>query len=96
MSDLENFLKPTGDLARLFSAHDKVERWSAERENATARLELARREENSAFLLSQHEPVATLGMDREGLRVLLAFLYHGDKARLNREIAALQPPTDKA
>jgi hypothetical protein len=94
MSDLENFLKPTGDLGRLFSAHDKVERWTAERENATARLELARRDENAAFILSQHEPVATLGMDREALRVLLDFLYHGDKARLNRAVSALQTPKE--
>lgn len=77
------------DLADLFAATDRIARWTAERENATARLELARAAEARAYLLSQHEPVASLGIDRNVLRVLLAFTAHHDKARLAREVAAL-------
>lgn len=73
------------DLGRLFSAHEQVKRWTAERENASARLELAQIRERSAHLLSQHEPVASLGLDREALRVALNFLAHGDLHRLGRE-----------
>lgn len=76
------------DLGRMFSANEQVARWRAERENATARLELAQASEARAFLLSQYEPVNRLGIDREALRVLLAFTAHHDKARLDREVTA--------
>jgi hypothetical protein len=79
------------DLGRLFDSQSEVRRWSAERENATARLELARTSEARAYLLSQHEPVASLGLKREQLRVLLAFTAHHDKARLHRELKELAP-----
>lgn len=77
------------DLAALFEAQSHVRRWQAECENAAARLELARRQEAAAVLLSQHEPVARLGIDRERLRVLLSFLVHTNKERLDREINRL-------
>ena len=80
------------DLAKLFAAQGEVRRWQAERENATARLQMARADEARAFLLSQHEPVASLGIDRATLRVLLDFTVHCDKARLTREIAEMEGP----
>ena len=79
-----------GDLGRLYAAQDRVRRWSAERENAEARLSLARADEARARLLSQHEPVASLGIDREVLRVLLAYTVHHDEKRLARELTTLE------
>ena len=78
------------DLTRLFQAEDKVLRWRAESENASGRLELAKMRRNMAQLLSQHEPVASLGLDRERLRLVLDFVSHGDEARLQREFTALR------
>jgi hypothetical protein len=75
------------DLGNLFTSHDHVKRWTAERENASARLQLARQAEAINILLSQHEPIHSLGIDREALRVALDFIIHGDKHRLNREVA---------
>jgi hypothetical protein len=65
------------DLRSLYVAQDRVARWSAESENASARLELARMEERMAYLISQHEPVHSLQIDREVLRTLLTFVRHG-------------------
>ena len=76
-------------LAQLFSAQDQVARWRAERENATARLELAQANECMAFLISQHEPLHTLGIDRNTLATLFSFVRHHDKARLDRELREL-------
>lgn len=77
------------DLHHLFSCQDQTARWRAEAENAGARLELAQRNERAAFLISQCEPVASLGMDREHLRAMLSFLRHGDLKHLGRDLAAL-------
>ena len=71
---------------------EEVRRWSAERENATARVELARTRECCRLLVSQHDPVHSLGIDRETLRVLLDFVRHHDTSRLRRECEALLPP----
>ena len=75
------------DLDQLFKAHIEVSRWKAEQENATARLELARIRENCAYLISQHEPVNSLGVNRERLRFILSYVLHGDLKRLNQEFA---------
>lgn len=77
------------DLARMFGAQEEVRRWTAERENASAQLQLARAREARARLLSQHEPVASLGVDRAVLRVLLNYTSHHDTGRLGRELAEL-------
>lgn len=77
------------DLAHLYQAQDQTARWRAERENASARLELAQRNERAALLISQHEPVASLGLDREHLRFVLGYLQHGDMNRLGRDLATL-------
>lgn len=74
------------DLQALFYAQSETRRWRAESENAGARLQLARADEARAFLLSQHEPVASLGMDRKALRILLSFTVHGDTKRMRREV----------
>jgi len=63
----------------------------AERENVEARLDLALTRECCALLLSQHDPVHSLGMDREALKVLLDFTRHHDPARLWRECEAILP-----
>jgi len=73
------------------SNNDTVRRWMAEYENASARLELARTRECCALLLSQHDPVYSLGVDRARLKVLLDFVRHHDPARLRRECEALLP-----
>lgn len=73
------------DLTRYFNAQDKTAWRRAEWEGSIARLELAQREERTALLLSQHEPVATLGLDREALRLALQFIGHGDLSRLERD-----------
>jgi len=73
------------DLSHYLNAKDRTARWRAEWENASARMELAQHEERMALLMSQQEPVATLGLDREALRLALQFVRHGDLARLERE-----------
>jgi hypothetical protein len=74
------------DLARLFDAQTSTKRWVAEQANATARLELARIDERIAYLISQHDPIAQLKIDREHLRIVLQYLKHGDLERLKRDI----------
>jgi len=80
---------PSGnDLSVLFSKEEEVRRWQAERENASARLDLAQIRKNCAHLISQHEPVASLGIDREMLRLALQYVQHGDEKRLIRDLEA--------
>lgn len=70
---------------------EAARRWTAEMENAEARRELAVTRECCALLVSQHDPVAALGIDRARLKVLLSFVQHHDPARLRRECEALLP-----
>lgn len=86
----ENTLQNIAASSRANNARERINRWKAEHENATARLELARRDEVAALLVSQHEPVHSLGIDRNALRVLLAYLTHRDVPRMQRELAALK------
>ena len=67
---------------------EEVRRWEAERENANARLDLARTRECCKLLVSQYNPVRSLGMDRDALKVLLSFVMHHDPDRLRREVEA--------
>lgn len=69
--------------------NNEVRRWLAEGENASARLELARMRECCKLLVSQHDPVHSLGIDRGALKVLLDFVQHHDTERLRRECEAL-------
>ena len=73
------------NLINLFRAEEAVERWRAERENASARLKLAEMRKNIALLISRYEPVYSTGIDRKKLQHLLAFIEHGDLKRLARE-----------
>lgn len=73
------------DITALLRTEGDVRRWQAESENASARLEISRMHRNIAYLISQHEPVNSLGVDREKLRALLGFVRHGDLKRLERE-----------
>jgi hypothetical protein len=72
------------------SINDTVRRFRAEREAATASLELALTRECSKLLITQHEPVASLGIDRKALQILLDFLHHHDSERLRREIEEMK------
>lgn len=65
------------DLNTLFHREEVVARWRAERENASARLEIAEIKRRMSFLLSQHEPVHGLNIDREVLRKLFLFVETG-------------------
>ena len=67
---------------------EEVRRWEAERENANARLALARTKECCRLLVSQYDPVHILGIDRDALEVLLNFVTHHDPDRLRREVEA--------
>lgn len=73
------------DLNNLFHREALTARWRAEWENAAARMHLAQRDERAARLLSRHEPLASLGLDRERLRLALRYMEHGDLDRLDRE-----------
>jgi hypothetical protein len=53
-------------------------------------LEIANARRNCAFLISQHDPVAKLGVDREKLRAVLAYVWHGDVGRMERDFAKLE------
>ena len=83
------------DLTKIYQSRIECARWAAERENATARLSLARAREARAILLSQHEPVNSLGIDREKLRLLLDYTAHHEFARLERECRELGGQTDE-
>lgn len=75
------------DLQVLFMAQEKTARRRAEWEGSEARMVLAQYEERMAHLLSQYDPVAALGIDRDRLRLLLSFVRHGDLRRLAREVS---------
>jgi len=70
---------PTYDLLTMFKHQDEQRRWKAERENASARLELAQIRERLAEVLSQHEPVASLNIDRDDLRKVIDYIRSGRK-----------------
>ena len=74
------------DLSHYYHQQEVTRRWRAERENSSARLELSQIKERMLYLLCQHEPIHRMGLDREKVRILLDFLHHGDKERMNRNI----------
>lgn len=94
--DVKEIMQPAMDLQRIFSAQESKRRWRAERENASAHVELATVDEGCAALLSSHEPVASLGIDRKVLRVLLHYVRHGDIARRDRDLSELCGQSDEA
>ena len=76
----------SNDLQNLFQQDTEVKAARAESEASSRGLELAMIHRNCAHLLSQHEPVNSLGVDREALRILLSFVKHGDQNRLDRDV----------
>ena len=68
---------PTQDLTTAFRERDAIARWTAERENAGARIALAQLHERMALILSQHEPVAMLKLDRNALRKVIDYIRAG-------------------
>jgi len=82
------------DLNNLFYSELEVKRWQAERENATARLELAHIQRNIHYLLSQHEPVASLTITREVLGKILAYVLNG-RLEVFEEQSAIQKEKGK-
>ena len=77
------------DLATLFNCQEKSARWKAERENAAARYELARINEHCAYLISQHEPISSLNIDRDKIRIVLKYIRYGDLDRLSNDLKEL-------
>lgn len=71
--------KPEHDLATMFKHQDEQRRWIAERENAAARLEMAQIKERLAEMLSQHEPVEGMRINREDLRKIIDYIRTGRK-----------------
>lgn len=68
----------------------EVARWKAERENATARFEIAGIKRRRVELIMQHDPANYLGIDRDRLRLALDYVViHGDLLRLRREFEEL-------
>ena len=76
----------SSDLQNLFQNDTEVKAARAEYNASSSNLELAKMRRNIAMLLSQHEPVNTLGVDREALRILLDYVKHGDYNRLQLEV----------
>lgn len=68
---------PSNDLPRAWQARERSVLWSAMMSTAEANRELARIEERLWLILAQHEPVNTLGLDREKLRTVLDYILIG-------------------
>ena len=73
------------DLDLLLRAEEKVLRWRAEREYASAQLELEMMKKNMRYLISQHDPLHSIDVDRNKLRLIFDYILHGDEKRLIRE-----------
>ena len=67
------------DFTRMQAHIEEQRRWRAECENAGARLELAQIKARLAEVLSQHQPVADLKLDRDDLRVVIDYVRTGRK-----------------
>ena len=72
-------------LANLFNAQDNVRLWRNAVESAQANLEVAKVKANCNLLLSQHDPVNKMNIDREKLKMIFSFLWHGQLDRLQRD-----------
>lgn len=67
MSDFENYMM----------AQERTRTARAKHEAATSTLNLCIFQERCAELVSQHEPIASLGVDRDALRKIIQFIYRG-------------------
>jgi hypothetical protein len=86
---MEKHLLGVADLSNFFHAQDETARWRAESERASARLDIARMKQSMALLISQFEPLESIGLDRDKLRVIFSYIGHGDLGRLARDIQTL-------
>lgn len=78
------------DLGKLLNCQETSARYLAELGRASARLELAKVDEHCAYLISQHEPIASLDINREQLRLVLRYIKYGDMDRLVRSFKLLK------
>ncbi len=76
-------------LANLFNAQDNVRLWRNAVESAQANLEIAMVKANCNLLLSQYEPVNKMNIDREKLKIIFSFIWHGQLDRLQRDFESL-------
>lgn len=65
------------DFSRYMNAKEITARHRAQRDAASAGLDLAIMRERCAEVLSQHEPINTLGLDRDAVRRLVFFIQCG-------------------
>ena len=65
------------DFSRYMSAKETTARYRAQREAASAGLDLAQMRERCAEVISQHEPLNTLGLNRDAVRRLVLFIQCG-------------------
>lgn len=65
------------DFNRYMSAQETTRRYRAERNAASAHVDAAEMRERCAQVMSQHEPLNTLGIDREAARRLVRFIQCG-------------------
>jgi hypothetical protein len=78
------------DFERLMIDEERVLRWSAEHARVSAHLEIAQAMRNCSRLIHLKDPVEKLGIHREKLRALLAYVWHGDVGRMERDFAKLE------
>lgn len=72
-------------LSNLFNAQDNVRLWRNAVESAQANLEIAQVKANCNLLLSQYDPVNKMNIDREKLKMIFSFIWHGQLDRLQRD-----------
>lgn len=65
------------DFAHYMRSKEKTKRCYAEYNAASIALDSACMEERIAELLSQHEPAASIGIDREKMRQVLSYVRTG-------------------
>ena len=78
------------DLELLFKAMREVDKWMAERNYASSQLDLAMMRKNMRELISQHEPLHSVDIDRDKLRAVFSYLEHGNATRLENEVRNLR------
>lgn len=78
------------DLELLFKAEARVDRWRAEYNYASSQLDLSTTRRNMKHLISQYEPLNSIDIDRDKLRVVFSYVEHGNITRLKTEIWNLE------
>lgn len=65
------------DFGAYMNAKERTATARAKHDAATATLNLSIFQERCSELISQHEPIASLDVDRDALRKIVQFIYHG-------------------